>query len=505
MINHVLMKSSKDFSELIAVKHRDHTLSYKELYTEACRVANGLDDLDIDGSVGVMLPNIPEFVSIVYGLFIGGYVVTPFSVLLTPKEVKHIIEDSNLSLIFVHSSLVSVVEIAIKSYECKPKIVVVGGTSATHREFKSILCSREIRNLALESDSHCLTMYTSGTTGASKGVMMSGNALIAQSTMLKNAFNIKREDRILCVLPLFHAYGFNALVGTALLSGATIVLHDSFNLSECVNSLENDDIRIFAGVPTMYARILEFCNRSDDKYSFSKLETCLTGGAPMDSHLLSEFESAFSTQIHEGYGLTETIVSVCSNTEGSNNRKIGSVGRSYEGVIAKVVDSNGEPVGNGEVGELIFKGPNVMIGYKNLPAETQTVLKDGWLYSGDLGYIDEDGFCFIVGRKKDLIIKSGYNIFPKDVEEAIRDIEIVKDVAVFGVPDRIRGETIVAAIILEPSYCRSEAKDYIELALKSTLAKYKHPNEFIFLIEFPVGHTGKVTKNTIRESYLNQI
>ena len=505
MINNLLKKSAEDFSDRVAVEHKDRSLSYNDLYTEACSVANGLEGLIVGGSVGIMLPNIPEFISIAYGLFMGGYVATPFSVLLTPKEVKHIIEDSGLSLIFVHKSFISVVETAIERAECKPKIVVVGGTSPTHHEFSSILCREKKSNTTRDPDSHYLTMYTSGTTGAAKGVMMSGKALLAQSTMLKNAFNIKREDRILCTLPLFHGYGFNALVGTSLLSGATVVLHDHFNVSECVSSLENDNISIFAGVSTMYARILDFCSNSEDKYTFSDLDICLTGGAPMDSLLLAEFENTFSTQIHEGYGLTETTVSVCSNTKGQNNRKIGSVGRPYTGILAKVVDSSGEDVNNGEVGELVFKGENVMIGYKNFPIETQAVLKDGWLFSGDLGYIDEEGFCFIVGRQKDLIIKSGYNIFPKDVEEAIRDIDIVKDVAVFGVPDRIKGETIVASVILKPRYCSAEAKGHIVSALKATLAKYKHPNDFIFLKAFPVGHTGKITKNTIRDTYLNQI
>ncbi|MFA0114639.1 class I adenylate-forming enzyme family protein [Vibrio sp. 10N.261.46.E11] len=502
MNNHILMDQFENFSELIAIQHKDRSLSYQDLFNEACRIANGVDNLKVKGGVGIMLPNIPEFVSIVYGLLLGGYVASPISVLLTPKEIKHIVEDSNLSLIFVHYSHVTTVKMAIKDCQIKPEIVVVGNTSDEHNTFDSILGDIEYRNYADDYNQHSLTMYTSGTTGSSKGVMMSSKALFAQSQMLKTAFNVKPNDRILCVLPLFHAYGFNALIGTALMSGATIVLHDNFKVQECVNSLEMDKITLFAGVPTMYAKILDFCRGNIDDIKFSHLETCLTGGAPLDVQLQNEFETAFSTQIHEGYGLTETIVSVCSNRKG--NRKIGSVGRPYQGVTAKAVDLQGKTLHAGDVGELVFRCPNIMLGYMNLPKESQIVLKDGWLYSGDLGYIDEDGFCFIAGRQKDLIIKSGYNIFPRDVEDVIRAVDIVKDVAVFGVPDRIRGETVVASVILKPSNSNSEARPHIERALKASLAKYKHPNDLVFLKEFPIGHTGKVTKSILRNSYLNQ-
>lgn len=498
------MDKFEEFSELTAIQHKDRSLSYQDLYKEACSIANGVDNLKVKGGVGIMLPNIPEFVSIVYGLFLGGYVASPISVLLTPKEIKHIAEDSNLGLIFIHYSHVTVVEMAFKDCKVKPDIVVLGSTSDDHYTFDFILGDSEYRHHADDYNQHCLTMYTSGTTGSSKGVMMSSQALFAQSQMLKVAFNVKPNDRILCVLPLFHAYGFNALIGTALMSGATVVLHDNFKVKACVNSLEMDRITLFAGVPTMYAKILDYCRDSIGDVNFSHLETCLTGGAPLDLQLLNEFETTFSTQIHEGYGLTETIVSVCSNRRGKGNRKIGSVGRPYQGITAKAVDSQGKTLRAGEIGELVFKCPNIMLGYMNLSKESQIVLKGGWLYSGDLGYIDEDGFCFIAGRQKDLIIKSGYNIFPRDVEDAIRCVDIVKDVAVFGVPDRIRGETVVATVILKPSHSYSEARNYIELALKANLAKYKHPNDLVFLKDFPIGHTGKVTKNILRNNYLNQ-
>ncbi|WP_067515195.1 class I adenylate-forming enzyme family protein [Endozoicomonas ascidiicola] len=505
MIYSSFKNSCSTFANETAIIHPRRTVGYKELFEEVSQVANELKALSVTGSVGIMLPNIPEFISITYGLFANGNVATPLSVLLTPLELKHAIEDSNLELMFVHDSLIFVVEQAIDLSSVKPSIIVVGDTSEKHLNFRGILEKNTHWDSRPVEDSHCLTMYTSGSTGSSKGVMMSATSIVAQGHMLKTAFEVTEDDRILCALPLFHAYGLNALVGTALISGATIVLHDRFRTADCINSLEKDDITIFAGVPTMYAQILDYSSDLEQKPSFVKLKTCLAGGAPMDASLLASFEDLFSTRIYEGYGLTETTVSVCSNTPEPTGRKIGSVGRPYKGVSVKVIDSTGAAAPTKGVGELVFKGQNLMLGYQNLDLETKEVLKEGWLHSGDLGYVDEEGFCFIVGRKKDLIIKSGYNIFPKDVEDAIRQVESVHDVVVFGAPDRIKGEAVVAAVILKTNHNPNDASEQIRFALKTTLAKHKHPNDITFLKNFPLGHTEKVLKSRIRSSYINQM
>lgn len=504
MIYSTFQNSCRTFANEVAITYKEKTLSYQELAEEVDQFASGFSQLNVTGNVGIMLPNIPEFITIAYGLFASGNVVTPLSVMLTANEIKHAIEDSKLALVFVHHSIVSELEKAIDRSSYKPTIVVVGHTTEHHLNFNALLNKKPHQDQAPSDDSHCLTLYTSGSTGASKGVMLSSNSLIAQANMLKTAFAVTQHDRVLCTLPLFHAYGLNALVATALLSGANVVLQDRFRAADSIQSLTHDGITIFAGVPTMYTQILDYCAALEHPPSFPKLRACLTGGAPMDKAVLAAFEREFNTQIYEGYGLTETTVSVCSNTATQKGRKLGSVGQPYEGVAVKVITSDGTEAQPKEIGELLFKGPNIMLGYQNLTEDTNQVLKQDWLYSGDLGYVDEDGFCFIVGRKKDLIIKSGYNIFPKDVEDVLKQVSIIRDAVVFGVPDRIKGEIVVAAVIPTHELDTDDALEQISATLHTTLAKYKHPNVITFCKEFPVGHTGKVLKHKMKASYLDQ-
>jgi long-chain acyl-CoA synthetase len=490
--------------DAIALEFEGEKTTYRNLFEQSKHVAAGLQvrNLRQGAAVGLMLPNIPQFLSITYGTFFSGHVVTPMSVLLTPREARYIITDSRMDVIFVTATLAPVIEEAILGMTRAPEIVVVGARDERHTDFLDFV-DTEFKAVfkSIHADQHMLTLYTSGTTGPSKGVMISDRNMRAQIEMLGKAFDANEGKRILCVLPLFHAYALNAIVGMAIRNRVTIVLHSHFDPAACANSLANDNIHWFAGVPTMYGMLLDQGRQNPD-LKFNALEVCLTGGAAMNSDVLTGFEDRFAIPIYEGYGLTEATVSVASNGPGYNKHRPGSVGCPYEGVDIKVVDADGNTVPNGQTGEILVRGQNLMLGYLNRPIETAKVMSGDWLLTGDLGYRDADGFCFIVGRSKDLIIKSGYNIVPLEVEEILRSANSVRDAVVVGIPDAMRGERILASLILEPGVSEQTARVEIEQTVTSLLSRYKHPNEYNFVQKFPIGGSGKILKNAIRDLWI---
>jgi long-chain acyl-CoA synthetase len=490
--------------DAVALEFQGAKTTYRGLFEQSKHVAAGLQirKLRQGASAGLMLPNIPQFLSIAYGSFFSGFVVTPMSVLMTPREARYVITDSRLDVLFVTAELLPVIEEAILGMPRPPEIVVVGARDERHTDFLDFVDTEfEPTIKSVHFDQHMLTLYTSGTTGPSKGVMISDRNMRAQIEMLGKAFAAKEGKRILCVLPLFHAYALNAIVGMAIRNRVTIVLHTHFDPAACAKSLAHDDIHWFAGVPTMYGMLLEQGRQNADM-KFNELEVCLTGGAAMNSDVLSGFETRFGVPIYEGYGLTEATVSVASNAPGHNKCKMGSVGRPYDGVDIKVVDTDGTCVTQGQTGELLVRGQNLMLGYLNRPDETAKVISGEWLRTGDLGYLDEDGFCFIVGRCKDLIIKSGYNIVPLEVEEVLRKVDGVRDAVAVGIPDVLRGERILAALIMKPGASEQAVRAEIDQTVKSLLAKYKHPNDVWFVQEFPIGASGKILKNAVRDMWI---
>ncbi|MCL3883032.1 AMP-binding protein [Marivita sp. GX14005] len=499
-----LRRAARDFPEQAALEFEGATITYGALHAQAQAVAAGLQGRGHRRgcAIAIMLPNCPEFIAIACGAFTAGHVATPLSVLLTPFEARHILRDSAPEVLFVDAVLVPVIEAAMVDLDRTPDLVVLGGDAGAHTDFGAFLASCATATpLTIAPDDHLLTLYTSGTTGPAKGVMLSPACLRAQVDMILGTFKPGPDTRILCALPLFHAYALNALVGTAFRTRATIVLHPRFDAAACARSLAQGGITWFAGVPTMYALLLEEGDRRPG-LRFPDLDICLAGGAAMSSAVLSGFERRFGPAILEGYGLTETTVSVASNAAAPDGRKPGSVGRPYAGIEARAIDKAGRTLPAGTTGELVFRGANVMLGYLNRPDDTAQVLEDGWLRSGDLGHVDADGFCFIAGRLKDLIVKSGYNIVPSEVETAIRCAGLVRDAAVLGLPDPVRGERILAAVILKDGADPALARRQIDAAVKARLSRYKHPSAVWFIDRFPLGPSGKILKPILRDTWL---
>ena len=342
-----------------------------------------------------------------------------------------------------------------------------------------------------ESDTAVL-LYTSGTTGQPKGAELTHANLLSNAEGSRGLFDSGPGTVCLGVLPLFHSFGQTCVMNATLGGGGMLTLVPRFEPGKALEVIERDRVNIFQGVPTMYGAMLHFESR--ENYDTSSLELCASGGSAMPVELMRGFEQAFDTMILEGYGLSETSP-VASFNHRDRERKPGSIGTPIAGVAMRVVDEQGVEVPAGEVGEIVVSGPNVMKGYWERPQESAEAIVDGWLRTGDMGRMDADGYFFIVDRKKELIIRSGYNVYPREVEEVLYEHPDVREAAVLGVPHDEFGEEVAAAVSLKSgaSVTPAALRDYV----RERVAAYKYPRTVWILDDLPKGPTGKILKREI--------
>jgi long-chain acyl-CoA synthetase len=337
-------------------------------------------------------------------------------------------------------------------------------------------------------------LYTSGTTGTPKG------AELTHSNMLENCrhgatelVRVSENDVILGALPLFHSFGQTCCMNNAVRAGACLTMIPRFDPAKALEIIQRDEVTLFEGVPTMYHAMLNHPDR--DQYDISSLRTCVSGGSAMPVEVMRGFEQAFGCVVLEGYGLSETSP-VASFNHLDREHKPGSIGTPIKGVEMKVVDENDEELPAGEVGEIVIRGHNVMKGYWNRPDATAEVMRGGWLHTGDMARVDEDGYFFIVDRKKDMIIRGGYNVYPREIEEVLYEHPAVLEAAVIAVPDKALGEEVGAAVVLRPE-ADADAQD-IRAFVKERVAAYKYPRHIWFMDELPKGPTGKILKRELQ-------
>jgi long-chain acyl-CoA synthetase len=497
-----LLQSGREEPDRAALEYGGAVVTYGELASRIRAVAGGLRARGIgpgDG-VGVMLPNTPEFVACTYGTYVNGSVVVPLNVMLTPPELRHIIADSKLRLLVAPAEFLPRVLAAVEGLPSPPALAVLGSgpqPPGTWR-YEDLAASAPLAEpYPLTADTHVLTIYTSGTSGRPKGAMLSSGNITSQADMIAESFGRRDGDRALCVIPLFHAFALNSLLGTALRYRGTVVLHPRFDLEACVKSLREDRIAWFASVPTIYAYLLKYGLSSADR--FPHLRYCLTGGAPMPLAVMRGFEQRFGVPVYDSYGLSETTSCVCLNRPGPDGRKLGSVGKPLPGAEVRALDESGQELPRGERGELVMRGPNLMLGYLNQPRATRDAIVDGWFHSGDIGWVDDDGFVHIIDRMKDLIIKGGFNIYPREIEEVLHEFPGVAEAAVVGVHDDEKGELVRAVIAARPGMSLSEQA--LREHVGGRLARYKHPSDYHFVAELPKGPTGKILKRVLRDRW----
>ncbi len=474
----------------VAVRLNDAELSYAELDELSARLATLLVErgLEPGDRVGVMLPNVPEFPIAYYGVLRAGGIVVPMNVLLKRREIAFYLGDSGARTLlawhgFAEEARGGAEEAGAELIEVEPAAFAAG------------LARRQPAVGLAETDAEdtAVILYTSGTTGKPKGAELthfnlSRNADIASRTTCE----VDEGDVVLGSLPLFHSFGQTVSMNASLRVGATLTLLPRFDPGEALATMQRDGVTNFYGVPTMYGALLHHPGRED--FDTSALRTCITGGASMPVEVLRGFEQAFDCIVLEGYGLSETSPVASSNHPGME-RKPGSIGTPLEEVEMKVVDEDDNEVPEGEVGEIVIRGHNVMKGYWQRPDATAEAMRGGWFHSGDMARVDEDGYFFIVDRKKDLIIRGGYNVYPREVEEILYEHPKIREAAVLGVPHDQWGEEIGAAVVLHDG--EELSPDEVSAYVKERIAAYKYPRLVWFLDDLPKGPTGKILKREI--------
>jgi long-chain acyl-CoA synthetase len=483
-------ESAARLPDAVAVRLGPQELSYAELDERSARLAallraKGLQQGD---RVGVMLPNVLEFPIAYYGVLRAGGVVVPMNVLLKRREIAFYLEDSGAKLLLAWHGFCA--EAREGAADAGTELIEVEPES-----FAELLAAHEPEAELADTDAEdtAVILYTSGTTGKPKGAELthrnlSRNAEIASQTTCK----IEEGDVVLGSLPLFHSFGQTVSMNASLRVGATLTLLPKFDPGEALEIMQRDRVTHYYGVPTMYGALLHHPER--ENFDTSALRICITGGAAMPVEVLRGFEEAFGCELLEGYGLSETSPVASSNHPG-RPRKPGSIGTPLREVEMKVVDENDQEVPQGEVGEIVIRGHNVMKGYWQRPEATAEAMRGGWFHSGDMAKVDEEGYFFIVDRKKDLIIRGGYNVYPREVEEVLYAHTAVLEVAVVAVPHDELGEEVGAAVVLNAG--ESASADDIREYCKAEVAAYKYPRHVWFIDELPKGPTGKILKREI--------
>jgi long-chain acyl-CoA synthetase len=481
-----LTETAERHGDRPALKLDDATVTYAQLDEGSARTAAMLraKGFEPGDRVGVMLPNVPYFAVAYYGILRAGGVVVPMNVLLKGREIGFYLEDSAAKLVLAWK------DFAVGAEDAGAEVIEVAPG-----EFEKLLAEHEPDRETADTagEDTAVILYTSGTTGKPKGAELTHDNLMRNTEVVaKTLVEITEDDVLLGALPLFHSFGQTCALNASVFTGACLTMIPRFDPRKALEIVERDKVTIFEGVPTMYTALLHTEDR--DSHDVSTLRLCVSGGSAMPVEVMRGFEEAFGCKVLEGYGLSETSP-VASFNHPDRERKPGSIGTPIEGVEMKVVDDDGADVEQGEVGEIVIRGHNVMKGYWQREDATAEAIRDGWFHTGDMGKIDEDGYFSIVDRKKELIIRGGYNVYPREVEEVLYEHPAVEAAAVVGVPDEKMGEEVGAAVVLKKGEQASE--DELRDFVKSEVANYKYPRRIWFVDDLPKGPTGKILKREI--------
>ena len=482
--------------------------SYREFNEQVGRFATALAKLGVTKGdrVAVMAPNCPQYVISYYALLKIGAIVVQTNPMYTKREVEHQLQDSGAELMVVYDALYPTVA-AIRANTKLEKVILfsLGQEHSLEGDdiyrFDKLLAETPNQPPEVDIDLYedvAVFQYTGGTTGVSKGAMLTHANVMCNAYMVKTWTHDSTmgAERSLVVLPLFHSYGMSTSMNTTILLAGTMILVPRFDPDEVLKLIEAYRPTFFHGVPTMYTALLQHPKLKD--FDLSSVRVCITGGSAMPIEVQQKFQQITGANILEGFGLSESSPVTNCNPLGKEV-KIGSVGVVMPDTYCKIVDigTGEQELGVGEIGELIIKGPQVMKGYWNMPEETEIALRDGWLFTGDIAKMDEDGYFYIVDRKKEMIIAGGYNIYPRDVEEVLYEMPSVVEAGVAGVPDKYRGETVCAFVVPKEGTNLTE-EDVVNFC-RERLAAYKVPRRVIFMDELPKTTVGKILRRKLAE------
>lgn len=525
-------EAAQKYPNNIAATFMGNSITYQEmssLIDNFSAVLSGLG-LTRGSRVAIHLPNSPQFVIAYYGALQAGCIIVPCNPLYVERELEYQLKDADADIVITLSRFYPMVRrikeklnfgtiIATNIKEYFPGMLKFLYTLAKEKKegdraelkqgdywLQDLLkqhSSASVPNVDYDMEDSACYLYTGGTTGVSKAAVLTHRNIVANVVQTRDWLSDFQEGKEinLAVLPFFHSYGMTTCLNLALVYGGKLILVPRFDLKEVIKLIDKEKPTLFPGVPTMYVAII---NSPDiEKFDLSSIRACISGAAPLPVEVQSQFEKLTGGRLVEGYGLSESSPVTHANPI-YGLRKSGSIGVPFPSTVAKVVDPENpdNELGIDESGELVVKGPQVMKGYLNKPEETEQVLRDGWLHTGDIAKVDEDGYFYIVDRKKDMVIAGGFNIFPREIEEVLYGHDNIQEAAVCGVPDPYRGETLKAYVVLKEGKSLTE-EDIINYCTDN-LAKYKVPKKVEFRDELPKTMIGKVLRRKLVEEEIEK-
>ncbi len=525
----LLIHTAQKFPEKSAIHFFGYEMSYRDLLQKTKQLAGYLQHLGLEKGerVAIMLPNCPQAVISFFAVLMAGGIVVQTNPLYKEKELEQQLRDCGAKFmitldillprvknVYGNTALTHIIVTAIKDFLPFPVNLIYPliqkkqtglSVKVSHggncRLLKKILKEEQkpLTEYEYNTDEDiALIQYTGGTTGTPKGAMLTHKNLIANTAMCEAwLYKSRREQEVvLGILPFFHVYGLTTVLLFAVMQGQKMILLPKFEIKKVLKAIEKHRPTIFPGAPTMYIGLLNYPGLH--QFDLSSIDSCVSGSAPLPLEIQEKFEAITGGKLVEGYGLTEASPVTHANFLWDRPYRKGSIGVPWPDTEAAIFSlETGEKLPPNEIGELAVRGPQVMKGYWNRPEETEAVFKDGWLLTGDLGYMDEDGYFYIVDRKKDMIIAGGYNIYPREVEEVLYEHPLVREAAVVGIPDPYRGETVKAFIVPKEGTQLKETD--LDAFLRKRLAAYKVPSHYEFRNELPKSAVGKVLKRRLIE------
>jgi long-chain acyl-CoA synthetase len=528
-VHQYLINAAKEFPDKNAVHFMGKETTYEQLYDKSLRLASYLQDLGVKKGdrVAIMLPNTPQAVISYFGVLLAGGVVVMTNPLYMERELEYQMNDSGAKCIITldilfprvtkvmpNTPLKHIIVTAIKEELPFPKNLIYPFiqkkqygivVNVKHNENNHLLTeilkqpAKPLTTYEFDfEEDTALLQYTGGTTGFPKGVILTHRNLVSNASMCK-AWMYKckpGKEKVLGIIPFFHVYGMTTVMVLSVMSGFEMILLPKFDATTTLKTIQKQKPTLFPGAPTLYIGLL---NHPDLKnYDLSSIDSCISGSAALPVEVQQNFEEVTGGKLVEGYGLTESSPVTHANFLWDRKRVKGSIGVPWPDTESAIFSmETGEILPPGEIGELAIRGPQVMKGYWNKPEDTAQTLRNGWLLTGDLGYMDEDGYFFIVDRKKDMIIAGGFNIYPREIEEVLYEHPEVQEVVVAGIPDPYRGETVKAYVVLKEGSTVSEVE--LDTFTRKHLAAYKIPRVYEFRKELPKTAVGKILRRALVE------
>lgn len=437
-------------------------------------------------NVGLFSKNSVEFIYSYLAIASLGAVIVPLNFQLVPREIAYIIQNANIKKLITMTILD--LDTDLTNYNYQEEVTQLLISQIPHAISQIEIPPAPIFQ-SFDENQICTIIYTSGTTGNPKGAMLTHKNLVSNAQAFSQVFTYHRSDRILCVLPMYHCFAWTAAVLTPLLNGSSILILENFSVKETITAIKDNGLTVIFGIPNMFRLIAQRADKED----FSQVKLIVSGGSSLPQEICEQFEKKIGKNVVEGYGLSEASPIVSLNP--IDKVKYCSIGKPLPGVEVQIIDTDNLVLPSGEIGELLVRGPNVMQGYYQLPEETGKALQNGWLHTGDLAYIDQDGYIFIVDRLKDMILVNGENIYPREIEELLYAYPAIAEAAVIGIPNKQYGTSVHAYIVVNEGSMIDKKK--LRTYLQGKIAPYKIPREFITVDSLPKTSTGKILKTAL--------